>query len=99
MPQNLANELIEVLIRGNEFKVERIVSKGHSTPTGEWYDQEMDEWVMVLKGSAGLRIEGKRKIRELGPGDYVHLSAHQKHRVEWTDENVETIWLAIYYKP
>jgi len=31
------------------------------------------------------------------PGSYVHIPAHCKHRVEWTDPDVETIWLAMYY--
>ena len=33
-------------------KIERIVSRGHASPEDFWYDQEENEWVMVVKGTA-----------------------------------------------
>jgi cupin 2 domain-containing protein len=71
--------------------------QGNATPAGEWYDQARDEWVILLKGSAGLRIEGEPEVITLKPGDYVHLPAQLKHRVEWTTPAEETVWLALHY--
>jgi len=78
--------------------VERIVSHGHCSPDGFWYDQDENEWVILLKGSAGLRFEDQDSVLVLNPGDYLHINGHQRHRVEWTDPKQETIWLAVYYK-
>jgi cupin 2 domain-containing protein len=97
-PKKLQNELFEEITRGNSFKLERIVSRGHSTPQGKWYDQERDEWVILLRGSAGVRIHGKKRTVILNPGDYVFLPAHRKHRVEWTQAKAQTIWLALHFK-
>jgi len=97
IPKELPSELFEEIIRKGPLKLERIISRGHATPKGEWYDQEKDEWVILLKGSAGLTIEGKAETVVLRPGDYLNLPAHLKHRVVWTDPGGETIWLALHY--
>ena len=97
IPEQLNEELFEELLGNGSFKLERIVSRGHSTPAGEWYDQVKNEWVILLKGSAGLLIEGEEETINLKPGDYFHLPAHLRHRVEWTDPDGETVWLAIHY--
>jgi cupin 2 domain-containing protein len=34
--------------------------------------------------------------KELGPGDFVYIPAHQRHRVEWSDPQQATIWLAVH---
>jgi cupin 2 domain-containing protein len=57
----------------------------------------MNEWVMVLKGQARLRLAENNEVLEMKPGDYINIPAHCEHRVEWTDPNEETIWLAVYY--
>jgi len=93
-----ADEVFEELLRGSGFRLERIVSTGQATPEGQWYDQDADEWVLVLSGSAGLRFEGEEHPRELRPGDYVDIPAHQRHRVEWTDPHEPTVWLALHYQ-
>lgn len=92
------DEIIETIIKTNQFKIERIISGGESTEKGKWYDQAADEWVILLKGSAGLLFEGDNKEIVMKPGDHVNIPARQKHRVEWTDANEETIWLAIHYQ-
>ena len=97
IPSVLPDELFEVLAEGRAFTLERIVSQGHATPAGQWYDQSRDEWVILLKGGAGLLLAGEDEVRVLTPGDYIHLPAHLKHRVEWTD--AETIWLALHFDP
>jgi len=75
----------------------RIVSKGQSSPEGFWYDQDENEWLILLRGSAGLLFEGNDNIIELKPGDYINISANRKHRVEWTDGTTETVWIAVMY--
>jgi cupin 2 domain-containing protein len=97
IPPALADELFENILEHGSFKLERIVSRAHTTPQGEWYDQEKNEWVMLLSGSAALHIEGSDHLTLLAPGDYIFLPAHLKHRVEWTAPDTETIWLALHY--
>jgi cupin 2 domain-containing protein len=90
-------EVIEVLLKTENFRLERIVSDGQATPPGEWYDQDTQEWVLLLKGSAGLRFAGEPGIRVMRSGDALHIPAHLLHRVEWTESGVKTIWLALHY--
>jgi len=99
VPLGLPAELVEELVRTRGARLERIVSRGHRTPDGEWYDQEWDEWVLVLTGRAELRIEGENDLIQLGPGDSLLLPAHVRHRVEWTDPAGDTVWLALHYAP
>lgn len=98
IPTQLQDELLEEILTGNSFRAERIVSRGHSSPEGFWYDQDENEWVILLQGSAGLRLDGKEEPVVLRPGDYVRIPQHLRHRVEWTDPGKETVWLAVYYK-
>ena len=97
LPDQIDKELFETIISSENLKIERIVSRGHRSPEDYWYDQDKHEWVMVLKGSAGLRLENEQEIIKMIPGDYINIPAHCKHRVEWTDPDVETIWLAVHY--
>ncbi|MGH9810083.1 MAG: cupin domain-containing protein [Terriglobia bacterium] len=92
----LAEELVEALCERQGLRVERIVSTGQATPDGEWYDQDSDEWVLVVKGNTRLRLEGEAHDRELGEGDFVFLPAHCRHRVAWTRSEPPTVWLAIH---
>lgn len=97
IPETLQDELFQDIIKTDAFRLERIISDAHETPPGEWYDQDWHEWVILLNGSAGLRVEGNDNILTLQPGDYVYLPAHRRHRVEWTDKHEKTIWLALYF--
>ncbi|RRB04393.1 cupin domain-containing protein [Larkinella rosea] len=97
IPAVMPDEIVDQLLTGNGFNVERIVSKGHASPDGFWYDQAQNEWVLLVKGAARLRLEGTEEPLELSAGMYVNLPAHRKHRVEWTTEDEETVWLAIFY--
>jgi cupin 2 domain-containing protein len=98
LPDHLKDELFDTLLQTPAFHLERIVSRDHCSPPGFWYDQDENEWVILLKGSAGLRFEGQEGIFVLNPGDYLHIDRHQRHRVEWTDPQQETVWLAVHYK-
>lgn len=97
-PQRLPEELVEVMLAAEGFRLERIVSTGQATPAGEWYDQEDPEWVLLLTGEAGLRVEKVPSVIIMKPGDYLHLPAHCRHRVEWTAADRPTIWLALHYR-
>ena len=97
IPGVLHSEVFEVLAEGGDVKVERIVSRGHASPDRGWYDQDKNEWVMVLRGKAVIAFPDKQSIT-LGEGDYLNIIAHEKHRVDWTDPHIETIWLAVHYQ-
>jgi len=97
--EGLPDELIETLAGAGGVRIERIVSKGHSSPDGFWYDQESWEWVMVVTGAARLRMEREPEPLSLGPGDYATIPPHTRHRVDWTDPEVDTVWLAVHYPP
>ncbi len=97
IPGTLEEEWMETLLRAPGFRVERIVSRGHRSPDGFWYDEEENEWILLLQGSAGLRVEGRNEILVLHPGDSFHMDRHRRHRVEWTAPEQNTIWLAVHY--
>jgi cupin 2 domain-containing protein len=98
LPESLPEELIEILAESGLVRIERIVSLGHATAEGEWYDQERDEWVLLLTGSAGLFFEGEDAPRKLKAGDFVLIPARCRHRVAWTDQQVKTVWLAVHFQ-
>src|SRR3982074_3083956 len=95
LPQHLPDELAQTLLDAANVRIERIVSNGHASPEGFWYDQDQHEWVVVLKGAARLRF-GDETV-EIKPGDFINIPAHEKHRVEWTTPDEPTIWLAVHY--
>lgn len=97
LPASLPSERIDVLVETRRLRLERIVSTGQATPPGHWDDQDRDEWVVVLRGHAGLRFEDEAHAITLGPGDHVLIRAHRRHRVEWTDAREPTIWLALHH--
>jgi cupin 2 domain-containing protein len=98
IPESIPDEVYETLLKTGQFRLERIISLGQKTPAGEWFDQEMNEWVLLLKGNAGLLFEGDKEVRVMRPGDYMHIPARCRHRVEWTDAEQATVWLALHYK-
>ena len=96
VPTQLPSELIEVLAEGESVRIERIVSTGHSTDPDNWYDQEQDEWVVVLKGEAKLRFDDGELVT-MTPGDHLLIPAHRRHRVEWTTPDEPTVWIAVFF--
>ena len=92
----LADEVAETLYRGSSVRIERIVSTGQVTPAGQWYDQESDEFVLLVTGAARLLIDGEERERDLASGDWLLLPAHCRHRVTWTQTDPPTVWLAIH---
>jgi len=99
LPGSLPDERFEDLVRGADFKLERIVSTGQASPDDQWYDQEFNEWVVLLRGAAALRFEEEPEEIVMRPGDYLLIPAHRRHRVQWTDPTQPTVWLALHYRP
>lgn len=97
VPTELAAELLQSLVERPGLRIERIVSHGHASPEGFWYDQAEHEWVAVLAGAAKLRLVDPDELLTLKPGDFVAIPAHRKHRVEWTTPDEPTIWLAVFF--
>ncbi len=94
LPEALPEELFTLLAENKNTKIERIVSDGHASPEGFWYDQKQDEWVLLVSGSAVLEFEDERV--ELAPGDHLLIPAHRRHRVASTSPSKKTVWLAVY---
>jgi cupin 2 domain-containing protein len=97
IPDSFPEELIEVIAGKDNVRIERILSRGYSTPDNSWYDQKQDEYVILLKGEAGLLFENGDDVLVLRPGDYLDIPARVKHRVEWTSPDEDTVWLAVHY--
>src|SRR5574338_845788 len=97
IPRQITQEITDVIVSSPEARIEKIVSKGHSSPRDYWYDQEQNEWVIVIKGKARLEFYGEIQLVELNEGDYINIPSHKKQRVDWTDPESETIWLAVFY--
>jgi len=95
LPRDLPEEIFTTLLQTPGVHIERIVSHGHQSPDGFWYDEPTGEWVIVLKGAAKIDFEGG--MVEMGPGDFIDIPAHRKHRVAWTTPDEPTIWLAVHY--
>jgi len=96
IPEDIKEEFFEDIISAKDFKLERIVSEGHSSPDGFWYDQKKNEFVLLLSGSAKISFDSGEKF-ELKPGDYLIINAHQKHRVDQTDPLEKTFWITLHY--
>ena len=96
IPQVLQSELFETLLKTNAIRVEKIVSQGHTSPKSGWYDQEQNEWVVLLEGEALLSFENAPDIK-LQKGDFLDIKAHTKHKVKWTSSEQKCVWLAVFY--
>ena len=86
--ESMPQELVEILMQTENIRIERIVSKGHTT---DWYDQSEDEWLVLLTGNA--EIEFDDNIKALTAGDTLFIPKHQKHKVTKT---TECVWLCVF---
>ena len=98
LPEASAAEITETLTLRQGLRIERIISYGQASSPGFWYDQDETEWVLLLAGAAQLRFEGEPEARHLSAGDWLEIAVHRRHRVEWTDPEQPTVWLAIFYR-
>ena len=96
LPDDLTSEFFETIQANQNVKIERIVSKGHTSPESGWYDQDQNEWVLVVQGEATIEYPDRPRV-VLRAGDYLNLPAHTLHRVGYTSITPLTIWLAIFY--
>jgi cupin 2 domain-containing protein len=96
LPPRGPQELFQTLLDSPQIRIERIISHGQASPEGFWYEQDWHEWILLVAGSARLQIEDREPL-ELLPGSFLHIPAHQRHRVESTDPRQPTIWLAVHY--
>ncbi|NJD34979.1 MAG: cupin domain-containing protein [Betaproteobacteria bacterium] len=94
-----AAERLETLLARPGLRIERIVSSGHASPAGFWYEQADAEWVVLLAGEALLRFEDETEARRLGTGDWIYIEPGRRHRVDWTAPAMPTVWLAIHHAP
>ena len=97
IPEDLSEEIVEKILEVKNIRIERIISKGQSSPPNFWYDQNENEFVIVVKGRAKLHFMGEEKPILISKGEYTIIPPHVKHRVEWSDPGTETIWLAVFY--
>ena len=97
LPDARSAEIVKTLLAARGVRIERIVSFGQASPDGFWYDQAEAEWVLLLAGAARLHFADEAEPRVLGPGDYLHIAAHRRHRIEWTDPERPTVWLAVFH--
>ena len=96
IPEQLPAELVSVVAAGRGVRIERIVSRGHTSHSGFWYDQNEHEFVLLASGEARVLVEGQGEL-ELRAGDHVLLPAHVRHRVTWTHPSEDTVWLAVFF--
>jgi cupin 2 domain-containing protein len=97
LPDAAAAERVDALLIKPGLRIERIVSQGQASPPGFWYDQMEGEWVLLLAGAARLRFADETDARHLWPGDWLDIAPHRRHRVDWTDPTVPTVWVAVFY--
>ena len=97
IPDKLPEELTNVIHSADHVRIERIVSQGHTSPEDAWYDQDEDEWVILIDGFAGITFEDTSEIL-LNKGDYLFIPAHKKHKVTFTTHKRKSVWLAIFIK-
>jgi len=97
LPVELPGEVFTDLLNAGSVRIERILSRGQTSPESGWYDQDEHEWVLVLQGAGELTFASGERVR-LGPGDYLNIPAHTRHRVSWTDPDQTTVWLAVFYR-
>lgn len=97
LPDATKGEVLQVLLSEPQLRLERIVSLGQASPPGFWYDQAEIEWVVLIEGSAEILFEDESVARHLRLGDFLHIAAHRRHRIEATAHDQVTIWLALFY--
>ncbi len=83
-------ETITELLQYKNVTINRIVS--NRIENGQWYDQEEDEWLILIKGAALLMIDNEEK--RLKAGDTLFIAAHELHRVLSTSENA--LWITVH---
>ncbi|HZZ26939.1 MAG TPA: phosphoribosylaminoimidazole carboxylase [Pirellulales bacterium] len=97
IPASLPEELVQTLLRAPAVQIVRVVSQGHASPDGFWYDQDENEFVVLISGAARLMFEDQAEPLEMVAGSCVNIPAHRRHRIDWTDPAQPTVWLGVFY--
>lgn len=95
IPPLFENEIEETLFEGEGLRIQRVLSCGQSSPRGFWYDQDEDEYVILLSGEAVLYFRDEGEIR-MGSGDWIFIPAHKEHRIIYTSRKPKCVWFAIH---
>lgn len=90
-------EVFDCLLKNENIIIERIITPNTDNPNSQWYNQDWDEWVLILKGFAKIEFDNNI-IKEFREGDYIYIEKNLKHRVIFTQSDTNTIWLAIHLK-
>ena len=96
IPAKADNEIFETLLNKDNVIIERIISAGQITSENSWFDQEKDEWVLLLQGEATIEFENSETVKMIS-GDYLFIPAHKKHKITYTSENPCCNWLAFHF--
>ena len=97
IPLDFKEEFIEPLVKDSNVKIARIVSRGHRSARDFWYNQDVNEFVLVLEGEAKLKFKDEKKIAHMRKGDYMIIPVHKEHRIQWTSKNEDTLWLTVHF--
>ncbi|MDR3177715.1 MAG: cupin domain-containing protein [Campylobacteraceae bacterium] len=87
-----SGEIFEILHKQKGVEITHIVSSSKLPDT--LYNQDKDEFVVVLEGEAVLEIGGREVC--LKRGGHLFIKAFTKHRVLKCKDG--THWLAVYMK-
>ncbi len=89
---NPKEEQFETLLKTSNIHIEKITSHGQTSD--EWYEQDRDEWVVLIEGEGHLLYEDGKEIQLL-KGEHILIPKMQKHKVIYTSS--PAIWLAIHF--
>lgn len=83
-------ESFATLYENKNIKIEAI--RSHLLQPGKVYNQEQDEWVVLIRGNAQLKVD--EKVIQLREGDSVFLPRHTPHQVLSTSN--DALWLGVF---
>jgi len=83
------NEIFITLLKHKNIEIKKIISNTLKTP--QTFNQEYDEFVVLLKGCAKIEINGV--IKKLKSGDFLFIPKNTPHTLFKTKK--VSIWLAI----
>ncbi len=95
IPESFPEEIFDIILQKPGIRIERIISRGNSSPENFWYDQENDELAFLIQGESIIEFAGGNEIK-MYKGDFIFIPAHNKHRVKWTNPDINNIWIAVH---
>ena len=96
LAERAMREEVAVLAETAGGRIERIVSTGQaSRPDFGTIRPRRSGW-SFFPGAQAYASKPSPSPRVLAPGDWLEIPAHARHRVEWTDAERPTVWLAVH---